>query len=74
MLGDRKEIMKMMGIFGTVGIHVAACIFIGLGFGYFLDNKVFGGKTTPWLTMIFLAFGIVAGFKHLYQVSQRKDL
>ncbi len=66
--------MKMVGIFGTVGIHVSASIFIGLGFGYYLDQKVFNGKTSPWLTMIFLAFGVVAGFKHLYQISKRKDL
>ena len=73
MLGNRKEMMKMLGIFGTVGIHVSACVFIGLGIGYYLDQKVFDGKTSPWLTMIFLAFGIVAGFRHLYQMSKRKD-
>jgi ATP synthase protein I len=74
MFGNRKEMMKLMSVFGTIGIHMAASIFIGLGIGYYLDHKVFDDKTTPWLTMIFLAFGIVAGFKNLYQMSKRKDL
>lgn len=74
MFGNRKEMMKLMSVFGTIGIHMVASIFIGLGIGYYLDHKVFDDKTTPWLTMIFLAFGIVAGFKNLYQMSKRKDL
>lgn len=73
-MDTRKELMKMMSVFGTVGIHMSASVFIGLGIGYYLDNKVFDGRTSPWLTMIFLAFGIVAGFKNLYQMSRRKDL
>ncbi|MBI5558412.1 MAG: AtpZ/AtpI family protein [Deltaproteobacteria bacterium] len=74
MFGNRKEVMKLMSVFGTIGIHMAASIFIGLGIGYYLDHKVFDDKTSPWLTMIFLAFGIIAGFKNLYQMSKRKDL
>lgn len=65
--------MKMVSIFGTVGIHVSACVFIGLGMGYYLDHKLFKDKTTPWFTLIFLGFGIFAGFKHLYTLSKRKD-
>jgi ATP synthase protein I len=39
-----------------------------------LDHKVFKGKTAPWLTLIFLGFGIAAGFRNLYRLSKRKDL
>jgi len=74
MSGNHKEWMKLMSVFGTLGIHMCASIFIGLGIGYYLDHKVFNDKTSPWLTLIFLAFGIFAGFKNLYQVSKRKDL
>jgi ATP synthase protein I len=74
MSGNRKEWMKLMSVFGTIGIHMSASIFIGLGIGYYLDHKVFNDKTSPWMTLIFLAFGIFAGFKNLYQVSKRKDL
>jgi len=74
MSDNRKEIMKLIGDFSTIGISLAASIFIGIGFGYFLDHKVFNGKTAPWLTFIFLGFGIAAGFKNLYMLTKRKDL
>jgi F0F1-type ATP synthase assembly protein I len=63
---SRKEIMKLIGEFSTIGLSLA--------FGYFLDHKVFKGKTAPWLTLIFLGFGIAAGFKNLYMLTKRKDL
>jgi len=66
--------MKLIGEFSTIGISLAAAIFIGIGFGYFLDHKVFKGSTAPWLTLIFLGFGIAAGFKNLYMLTKRKDL
>jgi hypothetical protein len=53
---------------------LAASIFVGVGIGYLLDHKVFKGKTAPWLTLIFLGFGIAAGFKNLYMLTKRKDL
>jgi len=74
MSNNRKEIMKLIGEFSTIGISLAAAVFIGVGFGYFLDHKVFKGSTAPWLTLIFLGFGIAAGFKNLYMLTKRKDL
>jgi F0F1-type ATP synthase assembly protein I len=74
MSDSRKEIMKLLGDFSTIGLTLAASIFVGVGIGYLLDHKVFNGKTAPWLTLIFLAFGIVAGFKNLYMLTKRKDL
>lgn len=74
MSDTRKEIMKMVGDFSTIGISLAAAIFIGVGFGYYLDHKVFDGRTSPWLTLVFLGFGIAAGFKNLYMLTKRKDL
>ncbi|MFC1826806.1 AtpZ/AtpI family protein [Thermodesulfobacteriota bacterium] len=71
---SRKEIMRLIGDFSTIGIALAASIFIGIGIGYFLDHKVFNGKTAPWFTLIFLAFGIAAGFKNLFMLTKRKDL
>ena len=74
MTDSRKEIMKLLGDFSTIGITLAAAIFVGVGIGYFLDHKVFKGKTAPWLTLVFLGFGIAAGFKNLYSLAKRKDL
>ncbi|NOX26025.1 MAG: AtpZ/AtpI family protein [Deltaproteobacteria bacterium] len=74
MPGDKKEMFKLLTQFSTIGFTMAGCVFIGLGFGYYLDTRVFDGKTSPWFTFIFLAFGIIAGFKNLYQMSKRQDL
>jgi len=71
---DTREAIKLLAVFSTIGITMAACVFIGLGFGYFLDNRVFDGRTTPWFTFIFLALGIFAGYKNLYLMTKRKDL
>ncbi|ADH87202.1 AtpZ/AtpI family protein [Desulfurivibrio alkaliphilus] len=74
MAGERQEVWKLLTIFGTIGMTMVFSVFIGLGIGYFLDHKVFDGRTAPWLTLIFLGFGIAAAFKNLYVLSQRKDL
>ncbi len=71
---QRKEVFNMLTDFSTIGMTVAFSIFIGVGFGYYLDNKVFDGKTTPWFTFIFLGIGIAAAFKNIYQISKRKEL
>lgn len=66
--------MKLLADFSTIGLTLASSIFIGFGIGYLLDFKVFDGRTTPWFMLIFLGFGIFAGFRSLYQLTKRKDL
>jgi len=74
MAGERKEIIELIARFGTIGMTVAFSIFIGVGIGYYLDHKVFAGRTSPWLTLIFLGFGVAAAFKNLFDMAGRKDL
>jgi F0F1-type ATP synthase assembly protein I len=74
MSGNRKEIMRLLAEFSTIGMSVAFSIFIGVGIGYLLDHKVFAGRTSPWLTLIFLGFGVAAAFMNLYRMARRKDL
>ena len=71
---NTKEAIKLLTVFGTIGLTMVSSVFIGFGIGYYLDHKVFKDKTSPWLTFLFLGFGIFAGFKNLYQMSKRKDL
>lgn len=68
---ERKEMFKLIGVYSHVGMTFVFSIFIGLGIGYYLDHKVFDSKTAPWLTFIFLAFGIAAGFKNLWQLVKK---
>ncbi len=64
----KSELVQLMARYGHLGFTFVACIFIGLGGGIYLDQKVFDGSTAPWLTFIGLAFGIAAGFKSLLEV------
>ena len=66
----RREIFRQLGMYRHVGISFVLSIFIGLGIGRYLDNKVFDGRTAPYLTFLFLALGIAAGFKNLWQLTK----
>jgi ATP synthase protein I len=41
---------------------VSLSIFIGLGIGVVLDKRF---DTSPWLTLVFLGFGIAAGYRNI---------
>jgi ATP synthase protein I len=74
MSDNRKEAIKLLADFSTIGMTVAFSIFIGVGIGYLLDHKVFSGRTYPWFTLIFLGFGVASAFLNLYRMARRKDL
>jgi len=67
----RRELFGQLAMYSHVGMTVVFSVFIGLGFGWYLDYKVFHGKTAPYLTFVFLGFGVLAGFKTLYDLYQR---
>ena len=64
---DRRFI-RLLGVLSTVGITLVAATVIGYFLGLFLD-RVFG--TSPWLTIIFLIFGIAAGLKNLFDQARK---
>lgn len=70
----RREMIRLLADFSTIGMTMAFSIFIGVGFGYYLDQRVFDGRTYPVLTLVFLAFGVAAAFYNLYKLARRKDL
>jgi len=47
---------------------VASCL-IGLAMGYYLDQWL---DTSPWLTMIFLGFGVASGFRNIFILTSRE--
>ncbi len=63
-----RRAYKELAYFSSLGISVAFAIFIGLGIGVWLDRKF---DTSPWLTLIFLVFGIIAGFRNIARVIKR---
>ncbi len=66
---NKKNLMKTLGMVSSMGISVAVAIVIGIIIGRQLD-KWFG--TEPWFFFIFLLFGIIAGFRNIYIITQRE--
>jgi F0F1-type ATP synthase assembly protein I len=67
------EMIHLLGNYGHIGFTFVAAIFIGMGGGIYLDQKVFDGRTAPWFTFIGLAFGIAAGFKSLFDIIRLQN-
>jgi len=63
-----KGYLNALSHAGTIGMHMVSGITVGTLIGYFLDGWL---KTFPWLTGIFMVFGIVAGFKNVYVDTKR---
>ena len=66
---DKK--MKNFLNASSIGISVVAAILIGTAMGVYLD-KVF--KTKPYLTLLFMVLGIIAGFKNIFYFLKKTDL
>jgi len=65
-----KSIFGQLLDASSVGINLVASTFVGLAMGYGLD-KLFG--TSPYLMIIFLVFGIIAGFRNLLKIAKKQD-
>lgn len=69
---ETRRYIRELGYFSTIGLSVALAIFIGLAIGLWLDKK-FG--TEPWLMIIFLIFGIIAGYRNIgLAIKKSRDL
>mgnify|MGYP001612696263 CR=1 FL=1 len=51
--------------FSTVGLELGLSVLIGLFVGQWLDGYF---CTEPWLLLLFLGFGMVAGFRSVYRL------
>ncbi|MEW6739577.1 MAG: AtpZ/AtpI family protein [Nitrospirota bacterium] len=65
-----KTLFKQLLEASSVGIHLVVSTFVGLAIGYGLD-KLFG--TSPYLTVIFLIIGIIAGFRELIRIAKKQE-
>jgi ATP synthase protein I len=69
MAEDRRELIKSLGFLSGVGISMVAAILIGMAMGYYLDRWL---GTSPWFLLLFLLFGIIAGFRNIYVLTDRE--
>ena len=71
-----KEFLRNLYTLATVGINIVVATFMGLGMGWVIDHKlfpkVFHVETKPWFTLVFLLFGIIAGFRNVFSIIKEK--
>lgn len=62
---DRNDgIVKTLMKYSSLGLEMGFCVVIGLAMGYYLDKWF---KTSPYLTILFMMFGIGAASKAVYR-------
>ena len=71
MADDKRQLMKSLGFLSSVGIAMVAASFIGLFIGIYLDKWL---GTKPWMTLIWLGFGIASGFRNIFILTKRAML
>jgi ATP synthase protein I len=54
----------------AIGLEFGVSVVIGILVGMYLD-KVAG--TAPWLMILFLVFGLAAGFRGLFRAARRTE-
>jgi ATP synthase protein I len=67
---DKRGVIKSLLSYSSLGIEMGLCVAIGIGIGYYLD-KYF--KTSPYLTIIFMIFGIIAAMKTIYMLMKKLE-
>ena len=65
---DTKKLFRELCYYSSLSFSIALAMVIGLGIGYWLDTRF---NTSPWLTLIFLGLGVIAGFRNIYLAMKR---
>lgn len=55
-------------LLAMVGTQLVVSVFIGFGIGYWLDGLL---GTSPLFLLIFILFGVAAGFFNIYKVLKK---
>lgn len=63
-----KDLMQPFSQAGLLGIHLVASTFVGALIGWYLDKWL---DTKPTMFLLFLVFGIIAGFKNMYMETRK---
>ena len=65
---DKAKLLKQFASYSTLGLEMGLSVAVGVGIGYYLDKWL---KTEPWFLIIFIIFGVAAGFRRLYRAAKR---
>jgi F0F1-type ATP synthase assembly protein I len=70
----RDSAFYTLGLYGAVGIQLAASVVAGLAFGAWLDKKI---ETSPWFALVGTILGAVGGIWNLVRIlkwNERKNV
>jgi ATP synthase protein I len=67
---DKQALYKNAVRYSAIGLEMGLSVAIGVLIGYLLDRFLL---TKPWLTLVFLICGVVAGFRSLFSLMKRVD-
>lgn len=65
---NKRDVIKSLLNYSSLGLEMGLSVAIGIGIGYFLDSYF---KTYPYLTIIFMLFGIVAAMKTIFMLLKK---
>jgi ATP synthase protein I len=67
---DKGKIIRQIASYSTLGLEMGLSVAVGAIIGYYLDKWL---HTEPWLVIVFLIFGAIAGFRSLYRALKRME-
>ena len=65
---DKGKLFRQVASYSTLGLEMGLSVAVGAVIGYYIDKWL---KTEPWFLIVFLLFGVVAGFRSLYRALKR---
>ena len=67
-MADKNGGMMRYMKYSVIGIELAGSIAVGGLIGYWLDYFL---GTEPWMLVIWVFFGVIAGFRSLFRISKQ---
>jgi len=67
---DKGKILRQIASYSTLGLEMGLSVAVGAIIGYYLDKWL---HTEPWLLIVFLIFGAIAGYRSLYRALTRLE-
>ena len=66
---EKKD--STLGIAFRVGVELISALTVGTAIGWWLDKWL---NTSPWMLIVFILFGFLAGIWNTYKVAKRIEL
>ena len=67
---ETREYLNQIATGTSMGLQWGLSVLIGLAIGVWLDSRF---STFPWLTLIFLVMGVIAGFRNYYRFIRQQQ-